>query len=126
MSSDPDHSKAPMTNSDFFKHMENLACLFSSKVEANIASIQQQQDLLGSDLRSLDHRVVNVEANSANNTSRIEDLQREVYSLKQTFAKGNSAQSSSGFGTLRPGLPSVRDKFNPAQTQDPMTNELLI
>ena len=60
-------------------------------------------------------------ANSANNTSRIDDLQREVYSLKQNFAKGNSAQSSSGLSTLRPGLPSVRDQINPAQSQDPMS-----
>ena len=72
-----------MTNKDFFTHMENLACLVSSKIEVSLAPIRIQQEELRSDLCNIETRVANIEDSSEQNRANIEALQKQVTSLSK-------------------------------------------
>ena len=83
MTSLNNQAEAPMTNKDFFMHMENLACLVSSKIEVSLAPIRLQQEELRSDLSSIESRVANIEGSSEQNRANIEALQRQMTSLSK-------------------------------------------
>ena len=93
-----------MTNTDFLKHMENLANLFSSKVEASNAQIRVQQDELRVDINKIDSRVTNVEATSEENKTKLDSLQKEILLLKQAYPSHVTQKPSSSLSSgLNPG-----------------------